>query len=408
MAYNLRGNRIDYKRYSKGIKHKGIPDVNVLINKDTSRSMSNADILESELEVNSDSDIVTHVVVEKDNIMEERQKAVEDKKLQLQAAELEAEELDLEEKLMKAQESLVARREALAARRAALTAATSLNKEPNRPTDTQRSPPQLPEENSQPRGPTGVTTATLARDKDLAACLDVLKSTNGNFLDEILGSSKAPQHEEHANSRVGVLAGKSPLYIPDYVLNPTASSRVSEQHLGRGLVLRDSRSRIKTEDITAEQWAGANARILIELMENMEWEQVIDYLRYTAQIADLMQVCKRSSVMLLDESHRTRIHTQGGRWDQIDQMKAYVFLNKKEEEQKPTNKRQWGYNRESARGPKDNSGRPICLQYNTEAGCQRTPCRFVHMCSTPGCHDAHPRFKHQEYNVPPRFRPSRE
>jgi hypothetical protein len=382
--YNTRGNRINYK----DLDTKGVTAKRIIMpkGKEPASSADESNVSET-----------SHINKEKE--VDDRQKQLEAKQRQLEQIELESKEIELEEKLLAAQEELAAKKRALAARRAALdNPHTPLSDRTPTTATTNTAPPNQAHVDS---APATVTTHTLARDRALADCMEVLdRSTRntGNFLSDVLGAN--PQEITGTPISTGK---RTPLYIPDYVLNPSASTRATEHNLGRGLILRDSRSKVKTEEVTIEQWTGANARILIDLIgDGMEQEEVIEYLRYTAQIADLMQVSKHPSVMLLDEAHRTKMHQMGGRWDQIDPMKSYVFLTKKEEAQKPPSKRPWGTNRDF-RAPTDSNGRPVCLLYNKEEGCPRINCRFTHVCSVPGCLQSHPKFRHQE--VPPRFRP---
>lgn len=394
MAYNLRGQRQDYKTLNKKGLRVPIMTKESELHTEEAGGSTNVVVSDSANHVDTNEDTTNAA-----KSIDSRRKALEAKQLALEQLALEQEELEMEEKLLAAQEALAAKKQALAARRASLAAPAPAAPQQQRPNDDNTHASST----NQPREASTVTASTLAHDKALNEALDVLKTTGRSMfgLQDILSS---PHDMEEPNRPR--TSGKTPLYINDFILNPSASTRASEQNLGRGLILRDARSKIKTEDVTMEQWAGANARILIELLDSMEREQVVDYLTYTAQIADLMQVCKRSSVLLLDESHRTRVHQSGCKWDDIDQMRAYVFLNKKEEEPKPTSKRPWGPSKEY-KGPTDSNGRPICLNYNREDGCLRSHCRFAHTCSVPGCKENHPKFKHQE-NVPPRFRPFRD
>ena len=92
---------------------------------------------------------------------------------------------------------------------------------------------------------------------------------------------------------------------------------------------------MKLEDISECQWAGASAQILLELMDDssMTKEEIKSYLRYTAQMSDYLQTCEPTSVMLLDEEHRTLVAKEPNRaWDDIDPYKSFFYLKKKDED----------------------------------------------------------------------------
>jgi hypothetical protein len=232
------------------------------------------------------------------------------------------------------------------------------------------------------------TTASLARDKALQAAVERIKEAHVVDLLDF--------DDEHVTRKQ---TGKSlpSLFITDYVKKPNASVRHREQNLGRGLVLRDSKQKVRPEEVTEAQWAGATMRILLKMLNDMDHEDIRDYLEYNVQIADYLQVCKTSSVMLLDEDHRANVH-EGAPWTPINQQQMFFFLEKKEEA--PPTKKPW----QRSKLPTDDTGKQICLKYNSEEGCHRSFCRYSHVCSVPNCKETHSRLQH---NGPPRFRDPR-
>ena len=229
------------------------------------------------------------------------------------------------------------------------------------------------------------TLKSMAADKDLSAAMAILEAAH-------LKDTLAANEEKSRNT-----TGKCEYiqYIPDYVKLPKSSCRDREQSLGRGLVLKD-KNKVTLESVTEAQWAGASIRILQSNLDKMDHEEIDAYLEYMVQISDYLQVCKPPSVMLLDEEHRIRVARGGRRWDEIDQMKAFFYLEKKEDDADDKKKAPSSYGKKS----NVNGEKQLCYDFNKEEGCHRSYCRFAHICSI--CKSsAHPRHKH---NAPPRFR----
>ena len=241
-----------------------------------------------------------------------------------------------------------------------------------------------------------VTTATLAKDKDLEAALDLLKDCH---LGEFINPDKL--QDLSASARPNINAMNLHL-IPDFVTRPTSSS------------FRGDRESIKrVEEVTPAQWVSANSKILIKLLgEGLDQQGIWAYLRYSSKIGDYLQVSKPYSVMLLDHEHRKQVHEENRAWDNIDGDKVYFYLKSSDKHDRPDTHR---FDRkEQATDP---AGRVICLRYNGHTGCHLTYCRFSHVCMI--CHGNHPRMQHHNPQQaeggpqnagaqnagPPRFRP---
>ena len=87
-----------------------------------------------------------------------------------------------------------------------------------------------------------------------------------------------------------VKTGKSQLHlIPDFVIKPNCSSREREHNLGRGLVIRDGKNRLKPEDVTEAQWAGASFRIFAEMVDGMDIDEIKQYIHYISTVVIMNQ-----------------------------------------------------------------------------------------------------------------------
>ena len=238
-----------------------------------------------------------------------------------------------------------------------------------------------------PNIPVDPTLKSMAADPELTAALEVLKSSHLNDLLSVEGAE---------GPAVSTSSSKGTLYITDFVKKPESNCRETERHLGRGLWIRDAKQKVKLEDVTEAQWAGANARILLALLDQMDKSELESYLQYSATIADYFQVCEVPSVLILDEEHRVTVAREGRDWKDIDQTKAFFYLKKRENASQQKSNARTG-----KRFPGTEEKKPICYDYNSEAGCQRRQCNFSHTCTVIGCNASHPRFQH---NVAPRFR----
>lgn len=146
----------------------------------------------------------------------------------------------------------------------------------------------------------------------------------------------------------------------------------------------------KIKDVSVPQWVGANSRILLTLIDKGADKNTVEkYLRYTAKMGDYFQVSDASSVMLLDEEHRKMVARESRQWDDIDGDKRYFYLEK-DRRAKPQNSK----GQAKKQFPMDNEGKPICMGFNSQAGCLRGWCNYSHICSVTGCYQPHTRFQH--------------
>ena len=306
------------------------------------------------------------------------------KKAEADALESELEALAVEERLTMLKQKIKQKKENIAN----LVSSNSSNNEPA----LQPSPRSTPQ--TQP-----ATLKSLAADQELNAALEVLKEAH---LTNLLTDDLTLTSQGAVSNDTGKFNDKV-LYITDFVIKPKSSGRESEKEIAKNLWVRFNK--MKAEEVTVPQWVSANARILLNMLDNLDKDAVRRYLRYTAKVGDYLQISDAASVMLFDEEHRRQVAREGQRWDEIDGDTRYFYLEKenddtakanKQQSQKPQNNQA----RKKPRGPVDETGTPICLRYNQERGCTSTWCTFAHVCSLAGCQAAHPRHLH---NAPPRF-----
>lgn len=239
-----------------------------------------------------------------------------------------------------------------------------------------------------------ITTSSLAKDKELNAALDVLKNCHLDFLDS--SPPAQPTNNPGATDR-----GKSKcLLIPDFVTKPTASlGHKEDRELVKGVVLR-AKLKPNAEEVSTPQWITANARILLRLIDDgLDMAAIKRYLRYTAKVGDYLQVSETSSVMLLDNDHRSQVFEEDRAWDNIDGDKRFFYLEKNRPAGLPISKPK-PRNKQAT----DSAGKTICFKYNSPGGCQLTYCKFSHTCIVPGCSGEHSKQQHPSGDTPPRFR----
>jgi len=241
--------------------------------------------------------------------------------------------------------------------------------------------------NSNRPSETRPTLQSLSQDEHLNEAVNVLKSAHlTDLLDE----------DPHVRCKTqGMSAKLNVLFITDFITKTTNSCREEEREIAKGIFLK-CKNKTKPEDVTVPQWISANARILLAMLDNLDKGTVASYLRYTAKIGDYLQLSEPPSVMLLDEDHRKMVARDNTAWDMIDGDKRYFFLEK--------SKSSYRLATQKKTRPVDETGKPICLGYNSQAGCTRPWCTYNHICSVNGCKENHSRFQHYANTPPPRFR----
>ena len=154
--------------------------------------------------------------------------------------------------------------------------------------------------------------------------------------------------------------------------------------------MKNSRRKPKIQEVTLSQWVSANARIMSKLIADgtlSDTRDFLDYLEYTSRVGDLVQTHRVSSVMLFDNKFQQDQAAAGSRWSEYNWHACLFHLEKRASG--TSAKRRAG-----TRKTRDKSGKFICLDYNNESGCQRTVCRYSHVCAEEGCQAAHPQYQH--------------
>lgn len=185
---------------------------------------------------------------------------------------------------------------------------------------------------------------------------------------------------------------------------------------GRGNTRRPTPDRL-----SYGQFYEANARIFKLL--NLSGQAEIEYLDYQRQLGILLQTFTTSSMFLLDHLHRQFVFESGARWHVIENSLQNAVLKKKDEHKyvnnnqhqnqqtrrydtKPT--RSYNVDTDNRRtNPNESTGETVCWLYNLYKGCYfGDRCKYPHVCSVDGCRQAHPAYKHSDFNHdrPPRFR----
>ncbi len=201
--------------------------------------------------------------------------------------------------------------------------------------------------------------------------------------------------------------GKKPLLIPDFVTCSRSSCDEEEKELATDgqatLLLKTSKAtKPKPEDVTTSQWISANARIQAELIRrgDLGTRAQLQYSTYIGHLGDLAQTHTWASVLLYDHAFRKLQATDGLPWDDANESwrLAMFHLERRPSRAAPAQQRKpWQANPGSA-GPRlrDNTGHPICLKFNSPAGCNYPACKYSHSCLQPGCQAKHPQYQHSE------------
>ena len=176
---------------------------------------------------------------------------------------------------------------------------------------------------------------------------------------------------------------EKPLLIGDFLkssINQTYFEQEEEVRLGENtkLVQENRAKKTRIQDYTPQIWAAANYRIILYLLKNgTSADTMRRYVTYSAMICDYLSKYQHSGVFVLDYEHRHRVALEGRLWDDIwlhdNNTHLNVLLKKPGVSEtnssssavvKPKKARKFGSKRKV-----DASGKQICLNYNTKAGC---------------------------------------
>ena len=237
------------------------------------------------------------------------------------------------------------------------------------------------------------TTTSLARDSELSRLLDLY---NSDSLDLI-------QAQDSVNRRLstpviqGEIKVRKALAIPDFVRTSRGIGIVEEDDElvtknGLSFKLQGRTKKLDVADVSIPQWMSANLVIFELLIPSFSAQQVKDYLSYSKQIGDLLQIYSSSTVFQLDDEHRKDIAREDGRWNEISShLERYYLVRRQGSGGNAGDNTVSGVN---ASKPKRNRFNHPCARYNSKEGCENSSCKFPHVCSIKGCRGDHPKHLH--------------
>lgn len=185
-----------------------------------------------------------------------------------------------------------------------------------------------------------------------------------------------------------------PLRIVDFVsrLRPSEEEKVfaSDNNCVLKLSLQDTKPKLSS--VTVEQFNIANLRIFYELLFSSKlpsMQEIREYLAYSVKVLELATKYSWQSVLHYDDEFRVLQHTYGYPWS-TDHSHLHEVLLIPRWAAKSTASGA-GYNSSYNPGESGNlksfivarlpNGEEICRLYNSKKGCQRSPCKYSHVCN---------------------------
>jgi hypothetical protein len=230
----------------------------------------------------------------------------------------------------------------------------------------------------------GVTTSSLAKDKELNT---LLRSYNEGERDFLAGFNKV------ASASAGEKPKKA-LYIPDFVTCVSEATVSDDEEIlttssGTQLSLKTKPKRLEPKDVTLPMWISANSRICDVLSPGFSSIELQQYNEFTRQIGDLLQLYSVSSVMVLDHEHRRHVAATGRAWDDISHHLEKIHLRSASlVTASPVSV--------AVKSKKKSSH--VCRAFNTRQGCKNgDDCTYRHVCSEKNCTGKHPKHEHDKF-----------
>ena len=156
---------------------------------------------------------------------------------------------------------------------------------------------------------------------------------------------------------------------------PDRDTTVCSQGASR-LILKSGRNQLLPEQLLSlAQWVSANARIMHKFVREgslSSTEEMCNYLEYVESIGNYAQVNTIKSVMSYDHEYRRKQFEKNRPWDAEDFHLANFLLHKKE----PVA----DYRSRVGRQGPQSANVEICRNYNSQQGCMRDNCRYIHVC----------------------------
>jgi hypothetical protein len=240
------------------------------------------------------------------------------------------------------------------------------------------------------------TTQSLARNAELSKLLDEFNDDGGDDL--ILA-------QDTVNSRLrstgqGELKPKKALAIPDFIRTSRGRGVLEDDDelvtkTGLSFKLQGRTKKVEVGDVTIPQWMSANICIFEILIPSMTVREIKDYLNYTKQVGDLLQVYTSSTVFQLDHEHRQEVANDEHRWSEVSAHLERYYLDRLRGS--GGNAGDDGKNTSGSSGSSKSSKRRFnhpCARYNSKEGCDNVSCKFMPVCSIKGCRGSHPKHLH--------------
>ena len=154
----------------------------------------------------------------------------------------------------------------------------------------------------------------------------------------------------------------------------------------RKVVITGKKKTRKLHDVTPMQWCGANVKIMAELLREgtLNNTSIMDYLAYTAKIADLAEIYQWRSVLDYDDLYRQMQAQNDDRWGTESPHVHRICLRFKEKKATVQEKTAL-----------DKSTR-LCINYQFNKCTRGVACKFRHICSAPSCGKSHPLAEHDK------------
>ena len=245
------------------------------------------------------------------------------------------------------------------------------------------------------------------RSADLISVLRELKDSQEEVAQERTnGAVRTP-----ANPETSELAVADPLIylrdasgtssfrdIVDYVhlVSPVQEEQVVGEDDRVQIVFRSATRKPKLQDITVEEWALANVRIMDEMYVKAELSgsAVRDYMAYTAKICELFRRYDRVTVLQYDREYRFLQARHRFRWG-LDAPHLHTVHLRPKSVGDETFDASTGSSRNRRKPPTQGGSSQVCRLYNySKDGCKYQNCKFRHVCGEPGCNRPHPSRDH--------------
>ena len=202
--------------------------------------------------------------------------------------------------------------------------------------------------------------------------------------------------------------GEKVLRIIDFLANILQRDHertVSDMGGSARLVVSYGQQRPRLESVTLTQWVIANTRIFHTLLFANKLptaHDVKEYLAYTVKVMELASKYEWVSVLKFDDEYRQLQATYAFPWSyDSPHLHEVALVPKPLLPARPSSKAAGATNvppSNSFIASHSSTGRPICRKFNTNQGCQRPTCSFLHVCNKKqngkACEASHPSCRH--------------